>query len=184
VKNKRKKGNVKGKRIRRGLARQPGRPGSWLALDLKSNIQWRKNYNKFQDWVNSRNLKRKNYKTEGDDYSCVLCNLNTGMHISYAIPVPLQCGMLELSGQSLGSWAVLLWHHYKSKKGMSTWLLHGGFSIAAWEIWKQRNAKIFKGTPPSFQSWKANFLSTVKQQMYRLNQDNRIRVQDSISSFI
>jgi hypothetical protein len=59
------------------------------------------------------------------------------------------------------------------------------FSIAAWEIWKQRNAKIFRGTPTSFfQSWKINFLGTVKQQMYRLNQDNRIRVQDWISSLL
>jgi hypothetical protein len=31
-----------------------------------------------RDRINSRNLlRRKNYKIEGDDYSCVLCNLDT-----------------------------------------------------------------------------------------------------------
>jgi hypothetical protein len=47
------------------------------------------------------------------------------------------------------------------------------FSIAAWEIWKQRNNKIFRNMTPSFRSWKENFISTAKQQSYRLNEDNR-----------
>jgi hypothetical protein len=45
------------------------------------------------------------------------------------------------------------------------------FTIAVWEISKQRDDLIFRDTPPSFHSWKVNFISSVKQQLYRLNQD-------------
>jgi hypothetical protein len=31
------------------------------------------------------------------------------------------------------------------------------FSIAAWEIWKQRNDKIYRATIPLFISWKESF---------------------------
>jgi hypothetical protein len=40
------------------------------------------------------------------------------------------------------------------------------FSIAAWEIWNQRNAIIFRGIPPTFLSWKDSFFSTIKLQLY------------------
>jgi hypothetical protein len=45
------------------------------------------------------------------------------------------------------------------------------FTIAAWEIWKQRNDKIFRAKTPTFQNWKSNNINTVKLNMYRLSQD-------------
>lgn len=42
------------------------------------------------------------------------------------------------------------------------------FTIAAWEIWKIRNARIFHGDPPSIQKWKSNFIDSVHLQMHRL----------------
>uniref|UniRef100_A0A0A9BPN3 Uncharacterized protein n=1 Tax=Arundo donax TaxID=35708 RepID=A0A0A9BPN3_ARUDO len=41
------------------------------------------------------------------------------------------------------------------------------FIITAWEIWKQRNAKIFCGTTPSFQSWKQCFVSNIQLHLHR-----------------
>jgi hypothetical protein len=43
------------------------------------------------------------------------------------------------------------------------------FAIAAWEIWKIRNNKIFRREHPSFQTWKVNFSASVKLQLFRLN---------------
>jgi hypothetical protein len=49
----------------------------------------------FRNRINSRNLlKRKNYKVEGDDYSCVLCNLNTEeytYHLLFQCPFSVEC---------------------------------------------------------------------------------------------
>jgi hypothetical protein len=51
------------------------------------------------------------------------------------------------------------------------------FLIAAWEIWKQKNTRIFRNTTPSFRSWKLCFIATVKLQMYRLKEEDRVLVQ-------
>jgi hypothetical protein len=54
--------------------------------------------------------------------------------------------------------------------------------IAEWEIWEQRNNKIFRGEPPSFNAWKAQFSATVKLQLYRLKPDDRASVLDWLAS--
>jgi hypothetical protein len=49
----------------------------------------------FRDRINSRNiLKRKNYSIEGDDYNCVLCNLNIEeytYHLIFQCPFSAWC---------------------------------------------------------------------------------------------
>jgi hypothetical protein len=47
------------------------------------------------------------------------------------------------------------------------------FSIAAWEIRKERNEKISGGSTPTFQAWLRSFILTVNQQVYRLNHASR-----------
>jgi hypothetical protein len=48
-----------------------------------------------RDRINSRNLlRRKNYKIEGDDYSCVLCNLNVeelSYNLIFQCPFSYEC---------------------------------------------------------------------------------------------
>jgi hypothetical protein len=44
----------------------------------------------------------KKYKIEGDDYNCVLCNLNIEERLSLVLPTPLQRGLLELPWDNLG----------------------------------------------------------------------------------
>jgi hypothetical protein len=53
------------------------------------------------------------------------------------------------------------------------WYFMEIFIVAAWEIWKQRNDKIFKAATPSFQSWKRCFIATTKLQLYRLKEGDR-----------
>jgi hypothetical protein len=61
-------------------------------------------------------------------------------------------------------------------------LLHEVFSIAAWEIWKQINGKIFRNLVSSFLSWKNCFLNMVKLQMYRLKHEDSLLVLDWLDS--
>jgi len=47
------------------------------------------------------------------------------------------------------------------------------FSIAAWEIWKQRNGYIFRNKIPSFKAWKTCFIDTIKWQLLRCKESER-----------
>jgi hypothetical protein len=44
-------------------------------------------------------------------------------------------------------------------------------AIVAWEIWKQRNASIFRDSVSSFFSWRSCFNDTLKLQMFRFGPD-------------
>jgi len=45
------------------------------------------------------------------------------------------------------------------------------FILAAWEIWKLRNAKIFDNGTPSIRLWLRNFKCLVKLQLVRVRED-------------
>jgi hypothetical protein len=132
-----------------------------------------------RDRINSRNLlRRKNYKIEGDDYSCVLCNLNVeelSYNLIFQCPFSYECwDYLDINwDHSLQFFDII----QKAKQDNHINLFMEIFSIAAWEIWKQRNRKKIRGLVPSFQSWKDNFLSCSKSQMYRLGRDQRMGLQ-------
>jgi hypothetical protein len=132
----------------------------------------------FRDRINSRNLlKRKKYKIEGDDYSCVLCNLDIEeytYHLLFLWPFSEQCW----------DFLAIHWDHdlyffdtiMKAKGQCHHEFFMEVFTIVAWEIWKQRNELIFK-VP-----WKVNFSSSIKQQLYRLNQDSRSKILSCLST--
>ena len=42
-------------------------------------------------------------------------------------------------------------------------------SVAAWEIWKQRNAKNFRQSNPEFSAWNRCFRNTLSLQLYQMN---------------
>jgi hypothetical protein len=99
-----------------------------------------------RDRINSRNLlKRKNFKVQGDDYSCVLCNLNIE---EYTYHLLFQCPLSTECWTSIN----IHWDHdlyffdtiKKAREECQHELFMEVFSIAAWEIWKQQNAKIFR----------------------------------------
>uniref|UniRef100_A0A0A9D7I7 Reverse transcriptase zinc-binding domain-containing protein n=1 Tax=Arundo donax TaxID=35708 RepID=A0A0A9D7I7_ARUDO len=113
----------------------------------------------FKDRLNSRNLlKRRNYKIDGDNYNCVLCNLNLEeftYHLFFECPFSTRCW----------NFIGIQWDHslpffdtiQTSRAACQHHFFMEVFIIAAWEIWKQRNAQIFRGTQATFQSWKQNF---------------------------
>jgi hypothetical protein len=87
-------------------------------------------------------------KIEGDDYSCMLCNLGIEEYTYHLF----QCPFSEWCWNSQG----IQWGHGLSvfntiKKAKSEWqygFFMEVFSIALWEIWKQRNERIFRAPPP------------------------------------
>lgn len=40
--------------------------------------------------------------------------------------------------------------------------------LACWNIWRQRNNKIFKGMGPTFKAWKAGFVQDVSLLKHRI----------------
>jgi hypothetical protein len=91
-------------------------------------------------------LKMKNYKIEGDDYNCVFCSLHVeelSCHLIFQCPFSSECW----------SYLGIFWDHSlyffdtmkKAKVGFNLSFFMEICSIAAWEIWKQRNGKIFRG---------------------------------------
>jgi len=42
------------------------------------------------------------------------------------------------------------------------------FTIAAWQIWKQRNGLIFEKCSVSFGRWKSNFVDECRNQAHRM----------------
>jgi hypothetical protein len=109
----------------------------------------------FKYRINSRNLlKRKRCKVDGDDYNCVLCSLATEEFTYHPL---FQCPF------STACWSYLniRWDHSfyffdtiaKAKADCQHDSFMEIFAIAAWDIWRQRNDKIFRLVAPS-SSWK------------------------------
>jgi hypothetical protein len=104
----------------------------------------------------------------------VLCNLDIEEYTYHLI---FQCPFSERCWNYLG----IHWDHglyffdtiMKAKREWQFDFFMEVFAIAAWEIWKQRNEKIFRGSAPSFQAWLRSFILTVNQQVYWLNLVNR-----------
>jgi hypothetical protein len=56
------------------------------------------------------------------------------------------------------------------------------FLVAAWEIWKQRNNKIFRRATPSFNNWKTSFFATLRHCSYKLSVQARHSVQNWLNT--
>ena len=56
------------------------------------------------------------------------------------------------------------------------------FLIAAWEIWKLRNAVIFEGVHPTFHLWTVRFKDQVQLQLHRFKHDRASLVRTWLTS--
>jgi hypothetical protein len=89
----------------------------------------------FIDRINSRNLlRRKNYKIDGDDNSCVLCNLNIEelfYHLIFQCPFSSECqNYLGFRDDSLYFFDTI----QKAKHDCHMYFFMEIFSIVVWEI--------------------------------------------------
>jgi len=132
----------------------------------------------FRDRINSRNiLRRKNFDLDNDDFSCVLCDQGieeTTYHLIFECPFSTRCwDYLHLYwDHSLNFFAMM--HAAKHQSDIQFFMEI--FVVASWEIWKQRNGKIFRQSSPSFDNWKRNFKDTILLQMYRMKEDLRSEI--------
>jgi hypothetical protein len=128
------------------------------------------NHNMLVDMLNVRNiLRRKNHKLEGNAYNCVLFPRNreeTTFHLFFSCPSSRDCwNSLNIPWNfGLDFYPMMdeAKHQFGNEFFMET------FMIAAWLIWKQRNAFIFNRGIPSFQNWKQGFLEEASLQAHRM----------------
>jgi hypothetical protein len=138
------------------------------------------------DRLNVRNiLKRKKFKLERNDYTCVLCSRGieeTTFHLFFSCPFSQECW------RSLNIvWNSQLNFFNMMDQARDNW--HQGFFmetflLACWHIWKQRNAFIFSRGLPSQQSWRAGFRQEAYLQAYRMKTAQKILFSSLINSFV
>jgi hypothetical protein len=98
----------------------------------------------FRDRINSRNLlRRKNYKIDGDDYSCVLCNLNIEELFYHLIfQYPFNSERWNYLGFSWDDSLYFFDTIQNAKQDCHMDFFMEIFPISSWEIWKQRNGNL------------------------------------------
>ena len=122
------------------------------------------------DRLNTTDMMQRRHWTINDD-SCVLCNLlihDDRVHLFFT------CNFSQRVWNYLGiSWL--------AQSNQSTFLMVSAskkefnkpfFSevvfIATWNIWTQRNGKIFRNEDPSFRSWRRNFVHDLSLLAHRI----------------
>ncbi|TVU27564.1 hypothetical protein EJB05_19054, partial [Eragrostis curvula] len=136
------------------------------------------------DRVSTRNmLRRRNHFLESG-YNCVMCNRaveETAVHLFFECPYSVSCWF------SIGIlWDEDLEIHEKIKKAKLEFqymFFTEIFSTAAWNIWKQRNAKIFNNKQPSVASWKRAFKEEVLMHLHRIKESHHQAIQDWLQLF-
>ena len=58
------------------------------------------------------------------------------------------------------------------------------FIIAAWELWKMRNAVIFYGARPSVQLWTIRFKEQHLLQLIRFRDNHRLIITQWLDNFV
>jgi hypothetical protein len=108
------------------------------------------------DRLNRRNIiRRKKLKLEGNNYNCVLCNMNVE---EMAFHLFFTCSFSQLCWQFLGIQWNLTSDFFQmiiqAKQAFPYPFFMEVFIISAWKIWMQHNNFIFNRGPPSFSCWR------------------------------
>jgi len=125
--------------------------------------------------LNTRNLlRRRNFYIEGNNYTCVLCNVNaeeTAFHLFFS------CSFSKSCWKAIGiDWRINL-HFFqmmkRARQDFQHWFFMEVFIIATWHIWKQRNNLIFEGRRPTVRDWISKFIDEARLQAHRIKEDKR-----------
>ena len=149
---------------------QPPRPFLWIWESRCCNKLRVFTWLLLMDRLNTRNLlKRKKFKIEGNNYNCVLCTSQreeTAMHLFFTCPFAIRCwqtiGIQWQYGTPFFQMLEIAKHNFNGTFFMEI------FTIAAWQIWKQRNGLIFENCSVSFGRWKSNFVDECQNQAHRM----------------
>jgi hypothetical protein len=120
------------------------------------------------DRINTREmLIRRNWKVT-DDHTCVLCPskiLEDWSHLFFQCYFSTRIWSYLQISWGMGSGPEMLMHAKKQFNGPCFVEI---VILSCWNIWKQRNDKIFKGMKPSFRAWKAGFVQDITLLKYRV----------------
>lgn len=121
------------------------------------------------DRLNTRNVLRRRNKHLEEVYNCVMCHEHveeTAMHLFFECPsTTARWYKLNIQWQvqdDIFQTLLLQRPTFNSVYFMEIVML------AAWSIWKERNAFIFNNKVPSISAWTAIFTSEVKLHLHRL----------------
>jgi hypothetical protein len=138
----------------------------------------------FMDRLNTRNIRRKNFKIENNDFTCVLCDLKreeTTFHLFFNCPFSKRCWKHLNINWCYQTDFFTTFEMARHTEGSPYFMEI--FSIAAWQIWKQRNNFILDRGRPSFESWKSNFLLEASLQAHRLSAGKQSAFLSYVNSF-
>ena len=127
-------------------------------------------------------LRRKNCNMQGGLH-CVLCHLRTDEdieHLFFVCPFAVRC-----SAKIHIQWDLALDIHdriLQARHVSPHSFFMEVFLIAAWELWKLRNAIIFDGARCSFNLWIMRFKDQVQLQSLRFRHEKKVLVNNWISS--
>mgnify|MGYP000865977159 FL=1 len=134
------------------------------------------------DRLNTRDMMQRRHWIIQDD-TCVLCNLaqhEDRAHLFFA------CNFSQRVWNYLGiSWSVQPNQTtYDMAQSVRRDFGHPFFTevvfTATWNIWTQRNGKIFRNEQPSFRAWRRNFIHDISLLSHRI----RCKYKDSLLSWI
>jgi hypothetical protein len=165
---------------------QPPKPFIWIWDSQCSNKFRVFGWLLLMDRLNVRNiLRRKKYKLEGNNYSCVLCQSNreeTTFHLFFLCPFSRECwrSLHIVWDFNLDFFSMM----DEARRKFQNEFFMETFLIGAWLIWKQRNAFIFNRGSPSNLSWKAGFLEEGHLQSIRMTGVKKIAFSSFLSSIV
>ena len=149
---------------------QPPSPFLWIWKSRCSNKLRVFSWLLLMDRLNTRNLlKIKNFKTEGNNYNCVLCASHreeSAMHLFFTCPFAAECWQLIGIQWHLGTPFFQMLEFAKQEFNFNFFMEI--FIIAAWQIWKQRNGQIFERKPISINLWQRSFQEECLNQAHRM----------------
>ena len=127
-------------------------------------------------------LRRRNFNIQAG-VNCVLCasGLEEDIyHLLFDCPFATRCWhKLQIH------WDLTLDIHDRIPQAKDAFMLSffvNFFLIAAWEIWKLRNAVIFEGVHPTFHLWTVRFKDQVQLQLHRFKHDRASLVKTWLTS--
>jgi hypothetical protein len=135
------------------------------------------------DRLNTRNMLKRRHFQLNSGYNCLMCNNPPEETIEHMI---FHCSFSKTCWQKLQ----MLWDadgdrlHLLSR-GRSIWrrpLFMELFMIAARNIWKERNKKLFEGVDPELASWKARMKTDLSLLVHRTKPDLHSQINQLIAA--
>jgi hypothetical protein len=124
------------------------------------------------DRINTKDMLRRRHWQVTSDHGCVLCSadaLEDWSHLFFECNFSVRVWIYLQVNWTSGSGPEMLKNTKKSFKGPCFVEI---IILACWNIWKQRNNKIFKNIQPTFRNWKEGFIYDITMLKHRVKESS------------